>query len=118
LTLPVFEDANFLPGAEERVTKGTEMKIKVIALLAVAAIPGALVQANSPDAAERWFAHVRFLAGDELVGRKTGTTEFTKPEEYVQEQFKEAGLGPACAHGYLQDVGFVTVQLDTSRRTT
>ena len=72
-----------------------------------------LAQAD-PSAAEQWWGHVLFLASDELAGRMTGTPDFIKAEEYVQAQFKAAGLTPAGSQGFLQEVGFASVQVDSA----
>jgi Zn-dependent M28 family amino/carboxypeptidase len=65
----------------------------------------------SPEAAN-WFAHLQFLAGDDLKGRLIGTPEYTQAAEYVANQFKQAGLKPAGKDGYFQQVPFDNVQID------
>jgi hypothetical protein len=94
--------------------KEENMKVRMIAgfALAVTLVSGmALAQADS-SAAEQWWAHVRFLASDQLAGRMTGTTDYIKAEEYVQTQFKEAGLTPAGTQDFLQEVGFKSVEVN------
>ncbi len=59
-----------------------------------------------------WFAHVKFLASDELKGRKTGTPEFLEAAAYVEEQFKAIGLKHAGVEGYRQPIGFRSVLVD------
>ncbi len=59
--------------------------------------------AASP-AAERWWAHVKFLADDSLEGRNAGSPGHRKAAEYVADQFKQAGLKPMFAGSYLQPV--------------
>jgi Zn-dependent M28 family amino/carboxypeptidase len=59
-----------------------------------------------------WFAHVKFLAGDELKGRKTGTLEFLQAVAYVEGQFKSIGLKPSGVDGYRQPVGFRSSLVD------
>jgi hypothetical protein len=44
-------------------------------------LAGAALAAES--AAERWWAHVAFLAGDRLEGRNTGSQGHRKAVEYV-----------------------------------
>jgi hypothetical protein len=67
----------------------------------------------SPEASQ-WFAHVQFLASDDLKGRLIGTPEFTKAAEYVAGQYKQAGLKPAGKDGYFQPVPFDNVQIDAN----
>ena len=58
------------------------------------------------DAQARWFAHVEFLANDEMRGRETGSPEHRKAAEYIAAKFKAAGLAPGAPGGYLQPVSF------------
>jgi len=74
-------------------------------------ITPASVQAEK-DAEDAWFAHVQFLASDELKGRRTGTPDFIHAVEYVESQFKAIGLKPAGTDGYRQPVGFRSAAVD------
>lgn len=69
--------------------------------LGVAAAGGA-----ASEEAQRWWAHVAFLADDRLEGRNTGSEGHRKAAVYVADQFKRAGLEPAGTRGYLQPVKF------------
>jgi hypothetical protein len=71
-----------------------------------AAQSGAAAKA-SPDA-QRWWAHVQFLADDSLEGRNAGSEGHKKAAAYVADRFKQAGLEPAGTTGYLQPVAFVS----------
>lgn len=64
---------------------------------------------------KRWWAHVEYLADDKLEGRDTGSKGFEKAAEYVAGYFREAGLRPAGAQGYVQPVEFVARQIDEAR---
>lgn len=44
-------------------------------------------------------AHVRFLAADELMGRRTGSPTHLVAARYIAEQFRQLGLKPAGAKG-------------------
>jgi membrane dipeptidase len=60
----------------------------------------------APDG-ERALAHVRFLASDELKGRKAGTPEYRRAAEYVAAEMQKAGLKPGGDNGtWFQDVPF------------
>jgi Zn-dependent M28 family amino/carboxypeptidase len=72
----------------------------VTAAAALTAVLGAA------EPAERWWAHVTFLASDEMKGRDTGSPEHRKAAEYVAAEFKKAGLEPGGTKGYLQPVAF------------
>ena len=58
------------------------------------------------DAASRWFAHVEYLATDDMRGRETGSPEHRKSADYVADQFARAGVEAAGIAGYLQPVTF------------
>ena len=60
-------------------------------------------------------AHLRFLAGDALEGRMTGTRGYDAAAAYVAGQFQQMGLAPAGTDGYLQPVPFAVAQIDAER---
>ncbi len=93
--------------------------LPVLALLAAPAVaPAATPPTAAPSAkatdkaaratpspeAERWWAHVRFLAGDALQGRDTGSEGHRKAARYVAEQLAALGVKPAMGTSYLQDM--------------
>ncbi len=59
-----------------------------------------------------WWAHVQYLASDDLQGRLTGSEGYRKAAEYVANQFAEAGLAPAGTNGYFQPIHFEVRELD------
>jgi Zn-dependent M28 family amino/carboxypeptidase len=78
---------------------------RVLVTASLIAIP--LLAATDWEAAgKRWWAHVQFLASDELEGRLTGTEGYRKAADYVAKQFKADGLLPAGTKGYFQPVRF------------
>ncbi len=89
------------------------MSRAVSAILSISAVvAGALVPAQAADdASARWWAHVSFLANDDLQGRDTGSEGHKKAAAYIAEQFKAAGLAPAGTSGYLQPVQFTSRQI-------
>ena len=54
--------------------------------------------------AERWWAHVAFLADDAMKGRDTGSPEHRKAAEYIAAEFAKAKLEPGGTKGYFQPV--------------
>jgi Peptidase family M28/PA domain len=89
------------------------MKVRVVTLAVVAVMAAgaaAAQQKASPDA-QRWWAHVQFLADDSLEGRNTGSEGHKKAAAYIADRFKQAGLQPAGTSGYLQPVAFVSRQI-------
>jgi len=58
-----------------------------------------------------WWAHVTFLADDNLEGRETGSEGLRKAESYIVDQFTKAGLQPAGSDGFYQPVKFVSRQI-------
>ncbi len=67
-----------------------------------------LFGADVPPGAQRWWAHVQFLADDRLQGRDTGSEGHRLAAEYVAAQFQKAGLQPGGTTGYVQPVKFHT----------
>ena len=60
--------------------------------------------------------HMRYLAGDALAGRGTGTRGYLVATEYVARRFKELGLEPAGEDGgFLQTVPLIRTDLDPER---
>jgi Zn-dependent M28 family amino/carboxypeptidase len=78
------------------------------------AVPGLAFQAASRPAqsaaisAETIADHIKFLASDELQGRRAGTPEADRAANYIAAQFKKYGLAPAAASGFLQAFTFVS----------
>ena len=64
---------------------------------------------------KRWWAHVQYLADDKWEGRDTGSGGFEMAAAYVVAQFKNAGLKPAGADGFLQPVRFQVAETDESQ---
>src|SRR5467141_775009 len=60
---------------------------------------------------QSWWAHVKFLADDNLEGRETGSDGLRKAESYVVDQFSKAKLQPAGSNGFYQPVKFVSRQI-------
>lgn len=51
-------------------------------------------------------AHLRFLASDALLGRKTGEQGNDVAARYIAEQFRKFGVKPGNGSSYLQEVPF------------
>lgn len=64
-----------------------------------------------------WFAHVQYLASDDLQGRRPGTPGYDAAVAYVQQQFQAIGLKPAglAAGSYLQPVPLDQVAIDVEK---
>ncbi|HEV2388795.1 MAG TPA: M28 family metallopeptidase [Candidatus Acidoferrales bacterium] len=94
--------------------------ISFIACLAAAGAAGQAARVGRIDwqaAGQRWWAHIEYLASNDLQGRGTGTPGFQKAAAYVAAQFKNAGLEPAGLSGYFQPVDFIERQPDESNST-
>jgi Zn-dependent M28 family amino/carboxypeptidase len=70
------------------------------------AADGGSAATPADDAASRWFAHVEYLATDDMRGRETGSPEHRKSADYVADQLSRAGVEAAGIAGYLQPVTF------------
>ena len=64
-----------------------------------------------------WWAHVQYLASDQLQGRDTGSEGYRKAAAYVAGKFKEDGLDPAGTDGYYQPVKFEVCQIVDDKST-
>jgi aminopeptidase YwaD len=51
--------------------------------------------------AQRYLAHVKFLASEAMQGRATGSPELEKAAAYIAKQFKANGLQPVDGKNYL-----------------
>ena len=91
-------------------------RIAVLAIITIILAPSHKITADSEadwsSAAKNWWAHVQYLADDQLQGRHTGTAGFDAAAAYVEKQFRVAGLQPAGTTGYRQDVAFNVVHLN------
>lgn len=78
--------------------------------------PGAEASGDAKaEAAAEWWAHVSFLASDDLRGRETGSPEHRKAANYVADQFVRLGLQPAGSNGFMQPVTFRSRRIDESK---
>ncbi|WP_213805878.1 M28 family peptidase [Granulicella sp. dw_53] len=95
------------------------MKLSLRLAIATALLPlNLLAQSPTPDwdaAGKAWFAHVQYLASDELQGRRPGTPGFDAAVAYVQKQFQSIGILPAGSSGYLQPVPLDQATIDPAK---
>ena len=63
----------------------------------------------------QWWAHVQYLASDELKGRLPGTPGFESATVYVENQFKAIGLKPGAGTSYRQPVKLDSLRLDADK---
>ena len=75
------------------------MKRVFLNLALAAAVAQAANHEIKPD---KYLAHIKYLASDELKGRLTGSPELEKAAAYIAHQFHSAGLKPVGG-SYLQD---------------
>jgi aminopeptidase YwaD len=83
--------------------KTTRHKLYLPLLIAFVAATAALAQQTAQQrvrveepSVENLRAHVRYLASDELEGRRTGTEGARKAAAYVESEFKRLGLRPGA----------------------
>jgi Zn-dependent M28 family amino/carboxypeptidase len=94
----------------------TRHSVVLSALLLTVALAGwSLARQNTQQArhfdGNSWWAHVKFLADDNLEGRETGSEGLRKAESYVVDQFTKAKLQPAGVQGFYQPVKFVSREI-------
>jgi len=85
----------------------------LVLIIAFAAATAARQAAQQPRHFDgnSWWAHVKFLADDNLEGRETGSEGLSKAESYVVDQFTKAKLQPAGTDGFYQPVKFVSREI-------
>jgi Zn-dependent M28 family amino/carboxypeptidase len=88
----------------------------ILSTAAFFALAFSLATQQSPPPArhfdgQSWWAHVKFLADDNLEGRETGSEGLRKAESYVVDHFSKAGLQPAGTNGFYQPVKFISRQI-------
>lgn len=60
-----------------------------------------------------WWRTTRFLAGDRMEGRDTGSAAYERAAAYVADRFRRAGLVPAGDKGtYFQRVNLTDVRVE------
>lgn len=85
---------------------------KILLLIAVLSIPAINNAQSFKKVPERNLteaevnSHLRFLASDALLGRKTGEQGNLVASTYIAEQFRKMGVKPANGDSYLQKVPF------------
>jgi Zn-dependent M28 family amino/carboxypeptidase len=83
---------------------------------AIALTTGLGLAATNWDAAgKEWWAHVQYLASDDLQGRDVGSPGFDKAANYVAGEFEKAGLKPGNGSSYFQPVAFESVVIEPRR---
>ncbi|MFZ0821633.1 MAG: M28 family metallopeptidase [Candidatus Acidiferrales bacterium] len=92
-----------------RVWNNTRLATGVICAFCAAAV---FAQSNWEAEGKAWWAHVQYLASDDLQGRLTGSEGYRKAADYVQRQFADAGLMPVGTNGYFQPINFEVRELD------
>ncbi|MCI0705877.1 MAG: M28 family peptidase [Ignavibacteriae bacterium] len=72
------------------------------------AVASAQPKSNPQVTAKELAAHVKYLASDELEGRRSGTRGAERAAQYVADSFKSYGLKPAGENGtYFQPFDFI-----------
>jgi Zn-dependent M28 family amino/carboxypeptidase len=87
---------------------------KLLACAAILTISAAVAfaqQSTKTFDGAAWWAHIKFLADDNLEGRETGSEGLRKAEAYVVDQLTKAGLQPAGTSGFYQPVQFKARQV-------
>lgn len=85
------------------------VNLKACLLFVLLALPRFAVAQSSPAiTADEVQKHVKYLASDQLEGRKTGTKGGEAAARYIANEFESYGLKPVGHHGtYFQNFDFV-----------
>src|SRR6185437_5134335 len=86
-------------------------------LVMSAAAPIARQTADVHAEGNAWWAHVQYLADDQLEGRAIGTPGFELAAKYVESEFQSLGLKPAGLQGYRQPVALEARSLEPDQTT-
>ena len=99
-----------------RRTLSTILRISALAIILCATtVLTRAQQSTEPDwnaEGNAWWAHVQFLASDDMRGRDTGSDGHRRAAEYVAKQFADAGLQPGGTNGFLQPIDFEVHRID------
>src|SRR5690348_5823955 len=87
------------------------------ALLASAQLTAPEQAALDRISADSLRANLTYIASDAMRGRMTPSPELHKAAEYIAEQYRKAGLEPACNASYFQAAPYAefTPKLDDFR---
>ena len=91
------------------------LRLATVAVLLPFTLTAQTVAPDWTTLGDAWWAHVQYLASDELQGRKPGTPGFDSAVAYVQKQFLAIGLKPAGSNGYLQPMPLDQVSVDAEK---
>jgi len=89
---------------------GTRVHARSLRALLALLVLATLSLAAAGDA-ERWWAHIKFLADDSMQGRETGSEGHRKAAVYIASHFEKVGLSPAGTRGFMQPVSFRSQQI-------
>lgn len=83
----------------------TPFRFLLLPLVLLAGIQGAHAQRAGNDPGRGWWkdrlvAHIKYLAGEELEGRRTASGGNKTAAEYIIREFKNYGLVPLAADGF------------------
>lgn len=81
--------------------------LKIITLLSILLSSLILLSLNAADIQSRLKAHVKYLASDELEGRKMGTEGNQKAVQYIANYFKDIDVRP-LGESYFQEFPVIT----------
>jgi hypothetical protein len=85
------------------------MKNLTLSLLLLPSLVFAQAKRNSEITSGEVYAHIKYLASDELEGRRSGSKGARLAAAYLEREFKEYGLKPmGDAGGFLQKFEFIS----------
>ena len=77
-----------------QIAPAAGLRLWLARLLLLILAAGSLAVAATVLRPDRWLNDVKYLSSDELKGRGDGTPELDKAADYIEEQFRKAGLQP------------------------
>jgi hypothetical protein len=92
--------------------------IGLSSLVAVIAVAGYGLAGEITFPADKLMSHVRFLAGEELRGRKAGSSDERRAAEYIADQLDAAGVVAPPGTGRYQDFRVSAKRAESERHST
>ena len=98
------------------MSSGSTRMVSLVTLIGCGALTAATASegdaGNATELGKRTWSHVQVLAADDMQGRRAGSDGYQRAALYVTEQFRQAGLVPSAANGFLDRVDLIERQID------
>ncbi|MEW6733611.1 MAG: M28 family peptidase [Acidobacteriota bacterium] len=97
----------FSSGLLNRTSAVIVSLVAISSLAVIVAFAQVRVNSSAAIASEELSKHIKYLASDQLQGRRSGTPGCQQAGEYIATQFKQYNLKPIKVDNYLQPFEFI-----------